>query len=170
MIPGIGHNDPRYMMHSKKGAEMNDKPGTDDEWLLVKATKPRIRHTMIRVRDMDKSIDFYTRLFGMTLYRRRDNQGGKYTTAFLGYGQEEGNPAIELTYNWDQDADYTMGDGFGHIAIGVPDIHGFCENLEKEGVDIPRPVGPLKHGGPNAANIAFVRDPDGYMIELGERA
>jgi lactoylglutathione lyase len=157
-------------MPSKEGAEMNDKAGTDTDWAIVKATKPRIRHTMIRVRDLDKSIDFYTRLMGMTLYRRRDNEGGKYTTAFLGYGEEEGNPAIELTYNWGQEEAYNLGDGFGHIAIGVPDIYGFCERLEKEGAEIPRPAGPLKHGGPNAAVIAFVKDPDGYMIELGERA
>ena len=136
----------------------------------IKANKPRIRHTMIRVKNMEKSIDFYTRLFGMTLYRRRDSEGGKYTTAFLGYGDENEQPAIELTYNWGQDDGYDLGAGFGHIAIGVPDIYGFCEMLEKEGVDIPRPVGPLKHAGPNASIIAFVKDPDGYMIELGERA
>ena len=149
---------------------MDDEPQAETEWKKIKATRPRIRHTMIRVKDMEKSIDFYTRLFGMTLYRRRDSEGGKYTTAFLGYGDENDQPAIELTYNWGQDEDYDKGAGFGHIAIGVPDIYGFCEMLEKEGVDIPRPVGPLKHAGPNASIIAFVKDPDGYMIELGERA
>ena len=149
---------------------MNDKPQAETEWKKIKATKPRIRHTMLRVKNMETSIDFYTRLFGMTLYRRRDSEGGKYTTAFLGYGDENEQPAIELTYNWGQDEDYDKGAGFGHIAIGVPDIYGFCEMLEKEGVDIPRPVGPLKHAGPNASIIAFVKDPDGYMIELGERA
>ncbi len=137
---------------------------------VVKATKPRIRHTMLRVRDLEKSLDFYTRLFGMTLYRRRDSEGGKYTTAFIGYGDEEEQPAIELTYNWGRDDGYDIGSGFGHIAIGVPDIYAFCEMLEREGVEIPRPVGPLKHAGPNAAIIAFVKDPDGYLIELGERA
>jgi lactoylglutathione lyase len=149
---------------------MNDEPQAETEWKKIKATKPRIRHTMLRVKNMEKSIDFYSRLFGMTLYRRRDSEGGKYTTAFLGYGDENEQPAIELTYNWGQDEDYDKGAGFGHIAIGVPDIYGFCEMLEKEGVDIPRPVGPLKHAGPNASIIAFVKDPDGYMIELGERA
>ncbi len=144
---------------------MNDK-----EWEVTKATRPRIRHTMIRVRDLDKSIDFYTRLFGMTLFRRRDNEGGKYTVAFVGYGDEDGGSTIELTHNWGRDEDYDHGTGFGHIAIGVPDIYGFCATLEKEGVEIPRPAGPLKHGGPNASVIAFVKDPDGYMIELGERA
>jgi len=149
---------------------MNDTSQDQSEWKVVKATQPRIRHTMLRVKDLDKSLDFYCRLFGMTLYRRRDNEGGKYSVAFLGYGDENSNPAIELTYNWGRDEDYDKGDGYGHIAIGVPDIYALCEMLEKEGVDIPRPVGPLAHGGSNASIIAFVRDPDGYMIELGERA
>lgn len=139
-------------------------------WEVVKATKPRIRHTMLRVRDLDASIDFYTRIFGMTLFRRRDNEGGKYSVAFVGYGDENADPAIELTYNWGQDDGYDKGDGYGHIAIGVPDIYGLCEKIEAAGMEIPRPPGPLKHGGPNASIIAFVRDPDGYMIELGERA
>ena len=125
---------------------------------------------MLRVRDLDKSIDFYSRLFGMTVYRRRDNEGGKYSVALLGYGDENDRPAIDLTNNWGREDDYDKGAGFGHIAIGVPDIYGLCEMLEKEGVKIPRPVGPLAHGGPNASIIAFVKDPDGYMIELGERA
>ena len=149
---------------------MNDTSQDQSEWKVVKATQPRIRHTMLRVKDLDKSLDFYCRLFGMTLYRRRDNEGGKYSVAFLGYGDENSNPAIELTYNWGRDDDYDKGDGYGHIAIGVPDIYALCEMLEKEGVDIPRPVGPLAHGGSNASIIAFVRDPDGYMIELGERS
>ena len=148
---------------------MNDQPRGGD-WEVVQATKPRIRHTMLRVRNLDKSLDFYTRLFGMTLFRRIDNEGGKYTVAFVGYGDEDSHPAIELTYNWGKDDDYDKGDGYGHIAIGVPDLYALCEKLEAEGVDIPRPAGPLKHGGPNASIIAFVRDPDGYMIELGERA
>lgn len=149
---------------------MNDQPQAAAPFPTTKSTQPRIRHTMLRVKDLAKSIDFYCRLFGMTLYRRRDNEGGKYSVAFLGYGEEDSQPAIELTYNWGRDDDYDKGEGFGHIAIGVPDIRGFCAMLEKEGVDIPRPVGPLKHGGPNASIIAFVKDPDGYMIELGERA
>ena len=148
---------------------MNEQTRAGD-WEFVKNTKPRIRHTMLRVKNLDKSLDFYTRLFGMRLFRRKDNEGGKYTVAFVGYGDENTEPAIELTYNWDRDGDYDKGEGFGHIAIGVPDIHGLCEKLEAEGVEIPRPPGPLKHGGPNASIIAFVCDPDGYMIELGERA
>jgi lactoylglutathione lyase len=148
---------------------MNDTPETQ-AGEVVKSAQPRIRHTMLRVKDIDKSIDFYTRLFGMTLFRRSDNEGGKYSVAFLGYGDENSDPAIELTYNWGQDTDYDKGDGFGHIAIGVPDIYGLCDRIKASGMEIPRPPGPLKHGGPNASIIAFVKDPDGYMIELGERA
>ena len=148
---------------------MNTKQ-TEQEWEVIKAAKPRIRHTMLRVKNLEKSIDFYTRLFGMTVFRRRDVEGGKYSVAFLGYGDENNDPAIELTYNWGHDNGYDIGNGYGHIAIGVPDIYGLCDSLEREGVEIPRPAGPLKHGGPNASVIAFVKDPDGYLIELGERA
>ena len=148
---------------------MNTKQ-TEQEWEVIKAATPRIRHTMLRVKNLEKSIDFYTRLFGMTVFRRRDVEGGKYSVAFLGYGDENNDPAIELTYNWGHDDGYDIGNGYGHIAIGVPDIYGLCDSLEREGVEIPRPAGPLKHGGPNASVIAFVKDPDGYLIELGERA
>ena len=148
---------------------MNTKQ-TEQEWEVIKAAKPRIRHTMLRVKNLEKSIDFYTRLFCMTVFRRRDVEGGKYSVAFLGYGNENSDPAIELTYNWGHDDGYDVGDGYGHIAIGVPDIYALCDRLESEGVEIPRPAGPLKHGGPNASVIAFVKDPDGYLIELGERA
>ena len=119
---------------------------------------------MLRVKNLDNSVDFYTRLFGMAVFRRIENKGGRYTVAFLGYGEEESQPAIELTYNWGKGDGYDKGDGFGHIAIGVPDIYGLCDALAAEGVEIPRPA------GPNAPIIAFVKDPDGYMIELGDRA
>lgn len=148
---------------------MNDK-NEGSGWEVVKNTKPRIRHTMLRVKNLENSIDFYTRIFGMNLFRRIDNEGGKYSVAFVGYDDENTSPAIELTYNWGQDDGYDLGSGYGHIAIGVPDIYGLCERIEAEGMEIPRPPGPLKHGGPNASVIAFVKDPDGYMIELGERA
>ena len=148
---------------------MNDKP-EGSGWEVVKNAQPRIRHTMLRVKNIEASIDFYTRIFGMTLFRRMDNEGGKYSVAFVGYGDENSAPAIELTYNWGKDEDYDKGDGFGHIAIGVPDIYGICEKIAAEDMEIPRPPGPLKDGGPNASVIAFVKDPDGYMIELGERA
>ena len=127
----------------------------------------RLLHTMIRVKDLDKSIDFYTRHLGMNLLRRKDYPSGEFTLAFVGYGSEEDNAVIELTHNWGQETPYDLGSGFGHLAIGVPDIYGTCEALEKEGVKIPRPPGPMKHGG---SVIAFVEDPDGYKIELIERA
>ena len=127
----------------------------------------RLLHTMIRVKDLDKSIDFYTRHLGMNLLRRKDYPSGEFTLAFVGYGSEEDNAVIELTHNWGQETSYDLGSGFGHLAIGVPDIYGTCEALEKEGVKIPRPPGPMKHGG---SVIAFVEDPDGYKIELIERA
>jgi lactoylglutathione lyase len=126
----------------------------------------RLLHTMIRVRDLDKSIDFYTRLLGMNLLRKKDYPTGEFTLAFVGYGDETSNAVIELTHNWGKEENYDLGDGFGHLAIGVPDIYGTCEALEKEGVNIPRAPGPMKHGG---SVIAFVEDPDGYKIELIER-
>ncbi|PPR23225.1 MAG: Lactoylglutathione lyase [Alphaproteobacteria bacterium MarineAlpha10_Bin2] len=123
-------------------------------------------HTMIRVKDLDKSIDFYTGLLGMKLLRRNDYPGGKFTLAFVGYGDESSNAVIELTHNWDQEEAYDLGNGFGHVAIGVPDIYGTCEKLEAAGASIPRPPGPMMHG---TTVIAFVDDPDGYKIELIER-
>mgnify|MGYP006114865059 FL=1 len=123
-------------------------------------------HTMIRVKDIDKSIGFYTDLLGMKLLRRNDYPGGKFTLAFVGYGDENSNAVIELTHNWDQEEAYNLGNGFGHVAIGVPDIYGTCEKLKTAGANIPRPPGPMMHG---TTVIAFVDDPDGYKIELIER-
>jgi lactoylglutathione lyase len=128
--------------------------------------KFRFLHTMIRVRDLDKSIDFYTRLLGMKLTRKTDYPSGEFTLAFIGYGEESDTTVIELTHNWGQEEPYDLGNAFGHLAIGVPDIYGTCEQLEKENVNIPRPPGPMKHGG---SVIAFIEDPDGYKIELIER-
>ena len=128
--------------------------------------KFRFLHTMIRVKDLDKSIDFYTRLLGMELTRKTDYPSGEFTLAFVGYGDESDSTVIELTHNWGQEEPYDLGDAFGHLAIGVPDIYGTCEQMEKEGVKIPRPPGPMKHGG---SVIAFIEDPDGYKIELIER-
>ena len=123
----------------------------------------RLLHTMIRVLDLDKSIDFYTRHLGMKLLRRTDYPGGEFTLAFVGFGDEETNAVIELTHNWGQKAPYEIGSGFGHLAIGVTDIYKTCEKLGAEGVKIPRPPGPMKHGG---SVIAFIEDPDGYKVEL----
>jgi lactoylglutathione lyase len=127
----------------------------------------RLLHTMIRVLDMDKSIDFYTRHLGMTLLRRTDFEGGRFTLAFVGYGDEDDTAVVELTHNWDQVEPYEHGSAFGHLAIAVPDAHAVCEAMEKEGVSVPRPAGPMKGG---TRVIAFVEDPDGYKIELVERA
>ena len=130
------------------------------------SSKYRLLHTMIRVKDLDKSLDFYTRHLGMTMMRKTDYPSGEFTLAFVGYGDESSDAVIELTHNWGQEAPYDLGDGFGHLAVGVPDIYGTCEALAKEGVKIPRPPGPMKHGG---SVIAFIEDPDGYKIELIER-
>ena len=123
-------------------------------------------HTMIRVKDLDKSIEFYTGLLGMELLSRNDYPGGKFTLAFVGYGDASSNAVIELTHNWDQEKAYDLGNGFGHIAIGVPDIYDTCEKLEAAGANIPRPPGAMMHG---TTVIAFVDDPDGYKIELIEK-
>lgn len=138
---------------------MQDRPAVDTSGF-------RMLHTMLRVLDLDKSIDFYTRLLGMNLLRRTDYESGRFTLAFVGYGDEKANTVIELTHNWDQAEPYTIGSGFGHLAIGVPDIYGTCEKLAAEGVKIPRPPGPMKHGG---SVIAFIEDPDGYKVELIEK-
>lgn len=131
---------------------------------MVLTTDFKFLHTMIRVGNMDRSIDFYTRLLGMKLLRRTDYPDGKFTLAFVGYGDEADHTVVELTHNWDTDH-YELGTGFGHLALGVPDIYAACKALESEGVKIPRPPGPMKHG---KTVIAFVEDPDGYRIELIE--
>jgi len=120
-------------------------------------------HTMMRVMDLDKSINFYTRFFKMNLIRKNDFPGGKFTLAFLGYGPEDSNTVLELTHNWDQKEDYDKGNAWGHIAIGVKDIYNLCASLEAEGVEIIRRPGPMKHG---TTVIAFIKDPDNYSIEL----
>jgi lactoylglutathione lyase len=124
----------------------------------------RMLHTMIRVGDLDRSIRFYTELMGMTLLRRQDYPEGRFTLAFVGYGPETGNTVLELTHNWDTPA-YELGNGFGHIALGVSDIHAVCDGLTAAGAKITRPPGPMKHG---RTVIAFLEDPDGYKIELIE--
>ena len=126
----------------------------------------RLLHTMIRVLDLDKSIEFYCTHLGMTLLRKSDYPEGRFSLAFLGYGDEKDHTVLELTHNWDRTEPYALGDAFGHIAVGVSDIYQICETLEKDGVDIPRKPGPMKHG---STILAFVRDPDGYMIEFIER-
>jgi len=126
----------------------------------------RILHTMIRVGDLEKSIAFYTDGLGMRLLRKNDYPGGRFTLAFLGYGDESTTSVIELTHNWDT-AEYDLGDGFGHIAIGVEDIEGACRRVRELGGRVAREPGPMKHG---TTVIAFVEDPDGYKIEFIEMA
>ena len=122
----------------------------------------RLLHTMLRVGDLDKSIAFYCDVLGMTLLRRKDYPDGRFTLAFLGYGPESENTALELTHNWDTDS-YQLGNGFGHLAIAVPDVYAACEQIRKKGGRIIREAGPMKHG---TTVLAFVEDPDGYQIEL----
>ena len=125
----------------------------------------RLLHTMLRVKDLDASLRFYTDQLGMRLLRRTDHPGGKFTLAFVGYGDEADHGVLELTYNWGRH-DYALGDAFGHVAIGVDDIHAVCERLRAHGVPITREPGPMQHG---STVIAFIEDPNGYKIELIER-
>lgn len=131
------------------------------------STRFRMLHTMIRVKDLDKSLAFYTGPLGMKVLRKRDYPDGKFTLAFVGYGDEESNTVIELTHNWGRAEPYEIGTGFGHVALGVPDIYKTCEEMAKQGVKITQPPGPMKHG---TTHIAFIEDPDGYKIELVQRA
>jgi lactoylglutathione lyase len=122
-------------------------------------------HTMIRVKNLDESVKFYTTLLGMKELRRTDVPDGKYTLVFVGYGDEKSNTVLELTYNYGVE-DYDQGTAFGHLALGVPDIYATCESLRKAGAKISREPGPVKFG---TTVIAFIEDPNGYKIELIER-
>ncbi len=141
-------------------------PARSKSVVAIDTSRFQFLHTMVRVRDLEKSIDFYTRLLGMKVLRRKDYPSGEFTLAFVGYGDEEAHTVLELTHNWGRQEPYDVGTGFGHLAVGVPDIYATCDRLVREGVKIPRPPGPMKHGG---SVIAFVEDPDGYKIELVER-
>jgi lactoylglutathione lyase len=122
-------------------------------------------HTMLRVGDLQRSIDFYTRVLGMKLLRTTERPDQKYDLAFVGYGTNPEHAEIELTYNYGVDK-YEMGSAFGHIALGVPDVYGACEAIRKNGGNVTREPGPVKGG---TTVIAFVTDPDGYKIELIEK-
>lgn len=122
----------------------------------------RLLHTMIRSGDLDRSIAFYTDVLGMKLLRRKDYPEGKFTLAFVGYGDEASNSVIELTYNWGVSG-YEMGNAFGHLAIEVEDVHAACDLIRQKGGRILREAGPMNAG---TTIIAFVADPDGYSIEL----
>ncbi len=127
----------------------------------------RYLHTMLRVGNLQRSVDFYTKGFGMKELRRRDVPDGKYTLAFLGYGEgnKEGQAEIELTYNYGVEK-YELGNAFGHLAVGVPDVAAACEAVRRGGGKVTREAGPVKFG---TTIIAFVEDPDGYKIELIQR-
>lgn len=122
----------------------------------------RVLHTMIRVGDLKRSIDFYSRVMGMTLLRTSENPEYQYSLAFVGYGDESTNSVIELTYNWGTEK-YDHGTAFGHIAIGVDDVAKMCEDVRQAGGRVTREAGPVKGG---KTIIAFIEDPDGYKIEL----
>lgn len=122
----------------------------------------RILHTMLRVGNLQRSIDFYTQVLGMTLLRQHDYPEGKFTLAFIGYGDEASNTVIELTYNYGIDH-YDLGKGYGHIALGCDDVYATCDKIRAAGGKIVREPGPMMHG---TTILAFVEDPDGYKIEL----
>lgn len=122
----------------------------------------KLLHTMLRVGDLDRSIHFYTELLGMKLLRRRDFPGGRFTLAFVGYGSEKDTAVLELTHNWDTNR-YELGTAYGHIAIGVEDVHAACERIRAGGGKVVREPGPMQHG---STVLAFVEDPDGYRVEL----
>ena len=124
----------------------------------------RLLHVMLRVVDLERSIAFYTDVLGMRLLRRKDYPGGRFSLAFLGYGEEHDTTVLELTHNWDTTA-YELGDAYGHLALGVDDIHAACAAIADRGGRLVRPPGPMKHG---TTVIAFLEDPDGYKVELIE--
>jgi lactoylglutathione lyase len=126
----------------------------------------RILHTMLRVGDLQRAIDFYTKVLGMELLRTTDRPEQKYSLAFVGYGRNPGHAEIELTYNYGVER-YEMGTAYGHIALGVPDVYGACDRIRAAGGNVTREPGPVKGG---STVIAFVTDPDGYKIELIQRS
>ena len=122
----------------------------------------RMLHTMLRVGDLEKSLAFYTEVLGMQLLRRSDFPEGKFTLAFVGYQSEQEGTVLELTHNWGV-AQYALGNGYGHVAIEVPDAASACAEIKRRGGKVTREAGPMQHG---STVIAFVEDPDGYKIEL----
>jgi len=124
----------------------------------------RLLHTMLRVKNLEESLNFYCNILGMKLLRQKDYPGGKFTLAFIGYGNESENTVLELTYNWDTDK-YDLGNAYGHIALGVDDIYSTCEKIKAQGGTVTREPGPMKHG---STVIAFIEDPNGYKVELIE--
>jgi lactoylglutathione lyase len=122
----------------------------------------RLLHTMLRVNNLDESLNFYCDKLGMKLLRKNDFPGGEFTLAFVGYGDEKETAVIELTWNWGT-SKYEIGTAYGHVALGVDDIYKTCADLKQKGVNVVREPGPMKHG---TTAIAFIEDPNGYKIEL----
>lgn len=122
----------------------------------------KLLHTMLRVGNLERSLTFYSELLGMQLLRKTDFPEGRFTLAFLGYGPESENTVLELTHNWDTDS-YTLGNAYGHIAIGVEDVYATCAAIKAKGGNVVREPGPMQHG---TTVLAFVEDPDGYRVEL----
>ena len=125
----------------------------------------RLLHTMLRVTDLERSLEFYTTILGMRLLRKTDYKEGRFTLAFVGFQEESEGAVIELTHNWDTKS-YDLGNGYGHIALAVNDVYEACDQISDRGGEVVRAAGPMKGG---ASILAFVRDPDGYLIELLER-
>jgi lactoylglutathione lyase len=125
----------------------------------------RILHTMLRVGDLERSLRFYTEVLGMRLLRKNDYPDGKFTLAFVGYGEEADTAVLELTYNWGV-GKYELGNAYGHVAVAVDDAYKACEEVKRRGGKVTREAGPMKHG---TTVIAFVEDPDGYKVELIQR-
>jgi len=125
----------------------------------------RMLHTMLRVGELERSLRFYTEVLGMRLLRRKDYPEGKFTLAFVGYGEEADTAVLELTHNWGVEK-YELGSAYGHIAVAVDDAYKACEEVKRRGGKVAREAGPMKHG---MTVIAFIEDPDGYKIELIER-
>lgn len=122
----------------------------------------RLLHTMLRVGNLETSLDFYQNVLGMKLLRRKDYPEGRFTLAFVGYGDETDSTVLELTHNWDTER-YDLGNAYGHIAVEVDDAYEACERVKRQGGNVVREAGPMKHG---TTVIAFVEDPDGYKIEF----
>ena len=125
----------------------------------------RILHTMLRVGDLTRSVEFYTKVLGMKVLRQSEYPEGRFTLCFIGYGDEDKETVLELTHNWDTKS-YDLGTGYGHIALEVPDVYAACDDVRKLGGKVTREAGPMKHG---TTVIAFVEDPDGYKIEFIQR-
>ena len=125
----------------------------------------RLDHTMLRVKDLDRSLDFYTRILGMKIHRKTEYPQGRFTNTFIGYIGEDEGTNLELTYNWDQAEEYTKGNSWGHLALKVPDVYAASAYLKKQGVEFTKEPSPMKNG---TRILAFIKDPDGYVIELNE--